>query len=240
MTDLAALTAPIVVTLHLEPREDGGLRVSSPNVPGLMLSSADIKGLMHDLGPAIQVLLWHNGIAVVDAPDLDKLEALANAARTGNGIASSKFIAAARTVVPDMIAELRALRAENERLRAAKDGAYRERDQLVCALSKVFPSRLERHPDSDTAWENDWRWIVYIDIPTRYPVVFGDMRDMLPESRSFLTSIKQVSWHIHDSELPMFAHLRRDIRIGWDGHSTEEKYERLSKLHVARSALKGE
>lgn len=96
-------------------------------------------------------------------------------------------------------------------LRATKDGAYRERDRLVCALSKLFPSWLGRHPDSDVAWDADWRWIVFVQLPTG-----------------------QASWHIHDSERPWFDHLA----VGgapWDGHSTDEKYRRLEAIadHVA-------
>ena len=90
------------------------------------------------------------------------------------------------------------------------DAVYGERDRLVSALSKVFPSWLERHPDTDLTWEDDWRWIVFVTLPTG-----------------------QASWHIHDSELPWFAHcLRLYGRNSWDGHTTEEKYERLADLEV--------
>lgn len=88
----------------------------------------------------------------------------------------------------------------------SKDSAYSERDKLVQTLSKFYPSHLARHPDSDTTWENDWRWIVCIHAPCG-----------------------QLSWHIHDSERPMFAHLQVKSN-DWDGHSTEEKYQRLSRL----------
>jgi hypothetical protein len=88
-----------------------------------------------------------------------------------------------------------------------KNVAYSERDQLVCALSKCFPSWLERHPDSDTDWEDDWRWIVFIQFPTA-----------------------QASWHIHDSEFEWFTHLEAKESNSWDGHTTEEKYERIKKL----------
>lgn len=98
---------------------------------------------------------------------------------------------------------------EVTRLRAAKDTAYAERNRLVAALSKLFPAWLERHPDSDTAWEDDWRWIVFINLPNG------------PGSG-------QVSWHIHDSELPQFDHLDRRSGNSWDGHTTEEKYLRLA------------
>jgi hypothetical protein len=98
------------------------------------------------------------------------------------------------------------LEAENDELSRQKNAAYQERDNLVAALSKVFPSHLCRHPDSDTAWENDWRWIVCIHAPTG-----------------------QLAWHIHDFEQPLFSHLEVHENH-WDGHSTEEKYRRLALL----------
>ena len=97
-------------------------------------------------------------------------------------------------------------------LKKQKDGAYSERDRLVSALSKLFPSRLERHPHTDLTWENDWRWIVFIELPSG-----------------------QASWHIHDSELDWFDHLDRYPGNSWDGHTTEEKYLRLQSL-AAQSA----
>ncbi len=99
------------------------------------------------------------------------------------------------------------LEAENERLREQKDGTYTERDSLVATLSKLLPSWLERHPDDDVDWEDDWRWIVFIDPPSG-----------------------QMSWHIHDSELGWFDHLTRSGANRWDGHTTEEKYQRLAAL----------
>lgn len=92
--------------------------------------------------------------------------------------------------------------------KASKDGAYKERDMLVCALSKIFPSYLARHSDEDKEWENEWRWIVYITLPTG-----------------------QVSWHIHDSEREMFNHLEVKEN-NWDGHNTQRKYERLQALSL--------
>lgn len=96
--------------------------------------------------------------------------------------------------------------SEIDELRKQKDGAYSERNQLVCALTKAFPYNcwMERHPDSDTEWEDDWRWIVFID-----------------------SSEGSMSWHIHDSELGWFDHLPRRDGNSWDGHSVEEKYRRL-------------
>lgn len=105
-----------------------------------------------------------------------------------------------------------------EALDAAKNGAYKERDMLLSLLTKALNCVcwLERHPDSDTTWENDWRWIVFITLPTG-----------------------QASWHIHDSELEWFNHLPRRVwqaggdKPSWDGHTTEEKYQRVLAVDPA-------
>lgn len=96
--------------------------------------------------------------------------------------------------------------------RVAKDAAYAERNQLVRALSKLYPASLERHDGE--GGEDGWRWLVVIDLPTG-----------------------QASWHIHDSELPNFTHLRMCEGRAWDGHTTEEKYARLERLPRAKDAL---
>lgn len=100
---------------------------------------------------------------------------------------------------------------------ASKNQAYWERNQLVRFLSKVFPSWLDRHPEDDKEWDQEWMWIVYI---------------MTPEG--------QLSWYIHDSELNDFNHLpsadhskKPGSHPKWDGHTFKEKYERLASLSVA-------
>jgi hypothetical protein len=111
----------------------------------------------------------------------------------------------ADNIVDSAMKEMLEAKAERNEVREAKDNAYRERDQLVAHLTKIYPSHLCRHPDEDEEWEDDWRWIICIHSPAG-----------------------QLTWHIHDSELPMFYHLpERDNH--WDGHSTEEKYERLDR-----------
>lgn len=97
--------------------------------------------------------------------------------------------------------------SELEELRKSKDAAYWERNQLVSALTKLFPSCLGKHEESDESWDREWMNIVYIQLPTG-----------------------QVSWHIHDSDLENFSHLRTDLDEKWDGHSTDEKYNRLRAL----------
>ncbi len=45
--------------LTLEPREDGGLRVWSDDIPGLRLSHNDPALVMADVWPAIKTILGH-------------------------------------------------------------------------------------------------------------------------------------------------------------------------------------
>lgn len=108
----------------------------------------------------------------------------------------------------------RAMRTWRQRraLQAQRDTAYAERNRLVAALSTLFPASLERHPEEDATWEEDWRWIVFVDLPTG-----------------------QAGWHIHDSELPLFEHLPREVGRAWDGHTTEEKYRRVAALRAVAS-----
>ena len=47
--------------LIAERREDGGLRITCPEVPGLVLSGADPHAVMRDVVPAIDALMRRNG-----------------------------------------------------------------------------------------------------------------------------------------------------------------------------------
>lgn len=96
--------------------------------------------------------------------------------------------------------------AEFHKMMAWRDAAYTERDALVCALSKLWPSHLAVHDPTDTDWDPEWMYIVCVHAP-----------------------VGQLTWHIHIRELPMFLHL--EVRMGdWDGHTTEEKYASLARL----------
>jgi hypothetical protein len=94
------------------------------------------------------------------------------------------------------------LKAVNAKLKEEKDNAYTERNKLVAFISKLYPSHLARHLE-DPNWDADWMNIVFIDTPAG-----------------------QLSWHIHDSELSLFDHIEYGEN-NWDGHTTEEKYDRL-------------
>ena len=84
-------------------------------------------------------------------------------------------------------------------LERSKNDAYGERNMLVAHLSKGYPSHLCRHEESDMDREDDWRNIVCVHSPKG-----------------------QLTWHLHDSEMPLFDHLDID-KNHWDGHDTAEK-----------------
>lgn len=48
------------IMICFEEREDGGLRIWSDDVPGLLLSNADQDAVWRDVGPAVQALLFRN------------------------------------------------------------------------------------------------------------------------------------------------------------------------------------
>ena len=100
------------------------------------------------------------------------------------------------------------LSCQMEQVMNEKDEAYHERNRMVAALSMLWPTHMKRHPDSDTEWEDEWRNIVCIHSPAG-----------------------QMTWHIHDSETPLFQHLNVKpdpfADCEWDGHTTPEKYRRL-------------
>lgn len=107
----------------------------------------------------------------------------------------------------------RALRRLRER-----DDAYRERDQCVAQIAAMavklgYPAWISQHDAADESWDPAWRSIVFVELPTG-----------------------QVSWHIHVSELHLFSFIAcSQPSREWDGHSTEEKYERLLEYgHKAR------
>ena len=91
-----------------------------------------------------------------------------------------------------------------EAMRALKDAAYEERNKVVAALAKLFPSGIAR--TAIEGWSDDWHGCVYIDLPTG-----------------------QVSWHFHDSQAHLFDGLPPYTKP-WDGHDTPEKYRRLAAL----------
>lgn len=104
------------------------------------------------------------------------------------------------------------------------DAVYRERNLVVALAARLalqYPRSfawIGRHqPAAGEEWDPAWENIIFIDIAGQ-----------------------QLSWHIHESELPVFQFLPdcRDLpprsTMRWDGHSTEEKYRRI--LHLLTAA----
>ena len=104
-----------------------------------------------------------------------------------------------KTCWPDALCDEAADRIE--KLEAARDGAYTERNRLVAFLASIYPSGVKR--TAIPGWDEAWHNCVYIDLP-----------------------VGQASWHYHNDEAHLFAHLP-PYESEWDGHTTEEKYERL-------------
>lgn len=114
-----------------------------------------------------------------------------------------------RAILERILAQNRDAEENVAFLTKQKDGAYAERNKLVAlfarfALDIGWQCGVGRHVGED--WEDDWRHIVFIDTP-----------------------VGQVSWHIHDSEAPIFYFLPGYTKP-WDGHDTEEKYRRVLRL----------
>ena len=100
-----------------------------------------------------------------------------------------------------------ALLIENRKLEDAKDNAYRERNLVVQALAHITDSMGFRTGLSRDEEEGDEWPVLFIELP-----IAG-----------------QVSWHLPKQGL---VRLWREYKVGWDGHTTEEKYQRLRRFVV--------
>lgn len=90
-----------------------------------------------------------------------------------------------------------------EQLTEQLDAVYRERAHLVAHLAAILPSVMADDPS-----DPDWR-IVYLDTPAG-----------------------QCSWHIARSDLDLFTHVPDGAPV-WDGHTTDEKYQRVRDFTAA-------
>lgn len=84
------------------------------------------------------------------------------------------------------------------------DNAYTERARLISHLSKCYPSykAIDKNPSFHT-----YNTVIYVE-----------------------SDNGQMSWHVSDKDVHLFEHLD-DIEehAVYDGHTTEEKYERLAQ-----------
>jgi hypothetical protein len=90
--------------------------------------------------------------------------------------------------------------------------AYRERARLAAFVASIFPSRICANDPAEPGWP-----VLYVETPEG-----------------------QLSWHLSPGDLDLFDRVPR-VNVGdpdepmWDGHTTEEKYERLSRLSIPRN-----
>lgn len=87
---------------------------------------------------------------------------------------------------------------------AAKNVAYSERNHVIAALARAFPSGTR--PTEIDGWDPEWNGCVYIDLPTG-----------------------QVSYHYHSSEAHLFSDLPAYTK-SWDGHDKATVHARLKSL----------
>lgn len=93
---------------------------------------------------------------------------------------------------------------ERAELVAAKDRAYRERNQLAILLASMTGGTLGWH---EGAPEKGWERVLFINLPSG-----------------------QVSFHVHASEVPevLACPLIRQAETKWDGHTDPEKWARVT------------
>jgi len=107
----------------------------------------------------------------------------------------------------EYLVTVRAKEAAESRVREMekrKDQAYAERNHVVAAMARLFPSGTRR--TDITGWSEDWHGCVYIDLPTG-----------------------QISYHYHDSQAPLFADLPPYTK-DYDGHDKDTVHKRLAAL----------
>lgn len=102
------------------------------------------------------------------------------------------------------------LRNQITKTETERDGAYRERAQLLAWLAALHPAVRTLAPDvTEPGWQ-----ILYLN-----PTTGG-----------------QMSWHIAPQDIELFEHVEYvpagsgDQRALWDGHTTEQKYDRIATV----------
>ncbi|MFJ3021455.1 hypothetical protein ACIPH4_10955 [Streptomyces tendae] len=115
-----------------------------------------------------------------------------------------------RAVVQRRERDLKAVGEAQQKAVEERDDAYRERAQLLAWIATLFRPHAVLAPSLDVDDEDGW-WLLFLTIAGR-----------------------QMSWHISPRDIDLFQHVQRvdsaDLRAQWDGHTTEEKYERIRTM----------
>lgn len=112
-----------------------------------------------------------------------------------------QLMAAAMLAIGQLGAVVNAMDGLRANAVAQVAGAYRERAALLALVASYYPSWWETDPNAPA-----------------FPVLMVD------------TPTGQMSWHINKTDLDLFPHVNTYGGKAWDGHSTDEKYQRLRAL----------
>jgi len=155
------------------------------------------------IAPAIQHVLGELAAARADAERWEQ-------ARDAECLATARVFHEYYRRWQSTIVEARRQHARAEQAEAERDGAYRERAQLLAWLATLNPAVLAPAPDVD---EPGWQ-ILYVTAGGH-----------------------QLSWHIHPRDADLYAHVEQvpadDPRAQGDGHTTAQKYDRIRSLSGA-------
>jgi hypothetical protein len=88
---------------------------------------------------------------------------------------------------------------------------YRERSQMIAFLACQYPAVICANDPNEPNWP-----VIYLKTPAG-----------------------QLSWHLSRTDLDLFGHVPQvdpgdPAAPEWDGHTVEEKYERLAALGLER------
>lgn len=175
------------------------------DIPNVELLTAQRDAARHALAAL------HEGEAPAD--DDDRVTSGPLFIRRWNRATPTERLARAEQIVTDRLTAIQAPFREQRiselaegwgNLTAERDGAYRERAQLLAWLATTHPAVIASAPDVD---EDGWL-ILYLTADSQ-----------------------QLSWHISPRDVDLFDHVDRvaasDPRAQWDGHTTAEKYQRI-------------
>lgn len=106
------------------------------------------------------------------------------------------------SAVPALIEEVKRLSEDNARLQNSVDSAYTQRMLVVRLLALKSGSRYGVGKDNNSHWDDEWRNVIYIDLPEG-----------------------QVSWHIAPHDLHIFKDFPK-YDGDWDGkfNGRDEKF----------------
>lgn len=159
---------------------------------------------------------WKDGYCKIHHPDTVKARREKQEKKYEEERAKSPYVLLQKATErnKELEREVTALTAANADLtaqlaeaKADKDEAYRQRNYLVAALARIYPSGV-RNTDIP-GWSADWHGCCFIDLPSG-----------------------QISYHFHDSHHFLFDKLPA-YKTEWDGHDKDVVHDRLLAIDAA-------